>query len=75
MTAPNIGTETMISVTFFSNAAAQTKREVALHLPDLAGRITTTTAPSKVTLPFLKLARFGDLRTAAATASDTMRTS
>ena len=57
------GTEAAISVTFFPNAAAQTKREVALHLPDLANRIATTTAPSKVTLPWLKLATFGDHRT------------
>src|SRR6476469_3862757 len=59
-----IGAEAAISVTFFPNAAAQTKREEVLHLPDLADRIATTTASSKVTLPWLKLATFGDLRTA-----------
>jgi hypothetical protein len=45
--------------------AAATKHEEALHLPDLADRIATTTAASKTTLPWLKLARFGDHRTDA----------
>ena len=53
-----------VTITFFPNAAAQTKREEVLHLPDLAKRIAAATASSKATLPWLKLATFGDLRTA-----------
>lgn len=57
------GAEAVGVVTFFPDFAAATKREEALHLPDLASRIATTTAPTKAALPWLKLARFGDHRT------------
>jgi hypothetical protein len=66
MTFSDIGAAASVSVTFFPNAAAQTKREEVLPLRDLANRIATTTASSKTTLPWMKLARFGDLRTADA---------
>ena len=52
-----------IVVTFFSDYAAATKREQALDLTDLARRIEITTGPDKAHLPWLKCARFGDIRT------------
>jgi hypothetical protein len=60
-----IGAEGVISVTFFADHTAATKREEVLHLHDLASRIASTTAPSKTTLPWLKLATLGDHRTGA----------
>jgi hypothetical protein len=56
------GTPT-VTVTFFSNAAATTKREERLTLAALAELIRTTNADTKQSLPWLKLARFGDART------------
>jgi hypothetical protein len=53
-----------VTVTFFANYAASTKREESLILAALAQRIRTTTAPTKEALPWLKLAKFGDRRTA-----------
>jgi hypothetical protein len=50
------------AVTFFPNWAAQTKREENLTLEALAERIRMTTAPTKEQLPWLKLARFGEVR-------------
>ena len=51
-----------IAVTFFRNYAAATKAE-KLHTPrSLANQIRAVTAVSKDKLPWLKLARFGDLR-------------
>jgi hypothetical protein len=49
-------------VTFFNDYAASTKREELIGLEALADRIRTTTAASKVQLPWLKCARFGDHR-------------
>jgi hypothetical protein len=57
--------EVMVAVTFFPDFAAQTKREEALRLHNLAKRIATTTATSKATLPWLKLGTFGDHTTDA----------
>jgi hypothetical protein len=52
-----------ISVTFFQTFAASDKREERYTLRGLATRIGTVTAASKGQLPWLKLARFGDVRT------------
>jgi hypothetical protein len=52
-----------ITITFFPDAGAATKREQALDLTDLARRIEITTGPDKAHLPWLKCARFGDIRT------------
>jgi hypothetical protein len=51
------------SVTFFSDYAAQTKREHAMTLTALAQLIRDTMAPTKDRLPWLKLARFGNAKT------------
>jgi hypothetical protein len=55
----------IMTVTFFDDYAAQTKREERVSLGELAHRIRTTTAPGKGSLPWLKLARFGDAKTLA----------
>jgi hypothetical protein len=52
-----------VTVTFFDDSSAQTKREENLALGDLAGLIPTTSAPQKSALPWLKLANFGEVRT------------
>jgi Family of unknown function (DUF5906) len=52
-----------IVVTFFTDFTAATKREQALDLTDLARQIEITTGPDKAHLPWLKCARFGDIRT------------
>jgi len=52
-----------VTVTFFENASAQTKRESQISLIALAELIRTTTAPRKDLLPWLKLARFGNRMT------------
>src|ERR1700733_8080463 len=59
------GANQPVLVTFFSNFAAATKQEETICLRDLADRIVNTSAASKGELPWLKLATFGDLRTAA----------
>ena len=51
-------------VTFFADYAAAAKHEMVLDLDDLVRRIKTTTGPTKAGLPWLKLARFGEVRTA-----------
>ena len=53
------GGEMTFAITFFANFAAQTKHEESLSLDALADRVRTTTAATKETLPWLKLARFG----------------
>jgi putative DNA primase/helicase len=50
------------AVTTFKNYAAATKREEPWTLRTLAERIRATTASKKEALPWLKLARFGDIR-------------
>jgi len=50
------------TVTFFADRYAQTKREEVLDLDALAARIHAASAPEKSELPWLKLARFGDVR-------------
>jgi hypothetical protein len=52
-----------VAVTFFRGHAATGKRQEACAIGALAERIRMATAPSKAELPWLKLARFGDLRT------------
>ncbi|MCA3377556.1 MAG: DUF3987 domain-containing protein [Roseomonas sp.] len=54
-----------LAVTFFRDFSASSKQEAEISLRDLIPRLTDTTAPEKAALPWLKLARFGDDRTAA----------
>jgi hypothetical protein len=54
-----------ITVTFFANYSASAKREERIGLEELADLIRRTSADTKDALPWLKLARFGDQRTAA----------
>ena len=51
----------VVIVTFFTNYAATVKREERHTLEALAELIRTTTADTKERLPWLKLARFGDI--------------
>lgn len=51
-------------VTFFKNFAARTMVEEDLTIEQLAEKIKTTQARTKQLLPWLKLARFGDKRSA-----------
>jgi hypothetical protein len=53
----------MIAVTFFSDFAARTKRQVVLSLGAMAELACTTTAAAKEDLPWWKLARFGNYAT------------
>src|SRR3954465_12618858 len=50
------------AVTFFSNAAAAHKHEERFTLRSLADRVSTVTASAKARLPWLKLARFGEMK-------------
>jgi hypothetical protein len=52
-----------VTVTFFQNYAAKTKREEHYTIAALASRIHAVTAAAKAELPWLKLARFGDRAT------------
>jgi len=52
-----------VLVTIFTDYAATTKREQRITLAALAELIQATTAATKESLPWLKLARFGDTRT------------
>jgi hypothetical protein len=54
-----------IVVTLFASYAANTKREACFTAQELADLIRRAMAASKEALPWLKLARFGDQRTAA----------
>jgi hypothetical protein len=51
-----------MTVTFFPNKSAQSQHCIALTLPQLAEQIQLKTGPSKLELPWLKLAVFGDKR-------------
>jgi hypothetical protein len=51
-----------VTVTFFTDARAQLKREEVLQLADLACMIRAMTAGEKSRLPWVKMARFGDAR-------------
>jgi hypothetical protein len=74
ITAPDIDTKAVMAVTFFSDHAAATKREEALHLYELANRIAITTAANKAALPWLKGAKFGDAKTPLVLKPDGKRT-
>ena len=52
-------------VTFFDHVSAKFKREQTVTIEELRNLLLKTTAPSKDLLPLVKLARFGELRTAA----------
>ena len=52
-----------VLVTFFTDFAAQTKREETVTLDELAQAIRQMTASEKRRLPWLKLAKFGDTHT------------
>jgi hypothetical protein len=51
-----------IAVTFFKDYTANTKREQIYSLEELAKEICKTTALTKDVLPWLKFARFGDIK-------------
>jgi hypothetical protein len=51
-----------LTVTFFKSRTAGTKNEEALSLRQLAALVEATSAPSKAELPWVKLAKFGDVR-------------
>jgi hypothetical protein len=55
--------DVQIAVTFFSNYAAASRSEELISPRALARRIQDARAPVKERLPWLKLARFGELRT------------
>ena len=52
-----------INITFFSDEYAKTKTERITSLRDAVSMLTATTAHRKTALPWLKLARFGNLTT------------
>lgn len=54
----------MFHVTFFKDVHAKKAREVVISLQELQQIILAARAPSKEKLPLLKLARFGDQRSA-----------
>lgn len=54
--------DTPFAVTFFTDYKAQSKDEEACTVAALAARIYVETADAKAKLPWLKLARFGDVR-------------
>ena len=58
------GDMSAFAVTLFETFAAQTKRDESLSLDALADRVRTVTAATKEALPLLKLARFGNARSA-----------
>jgi len=49
-----------VTVTFFADFGATSKRQQTLELHDLARLVEQTSAPSKSALPWFKLARFGN---------------
>jgi hypothetical protein len=54
---------TQLTVTFFEDFTASAAMQKTLSVDDLAMLIRRTTAPAKASLPWLKLARFGNTRT------------
>jgi AAA domain len=61
--AAQTGPQSAISVTFFLDQSANRKREERLTPEQLAARINRVSQPSKERLPWLKCARFGEVRT------------
>ena len=57
-------TSVELAVTFFDNYVATDKREEVIAVDELAELIRCTSAPVKDKLPWLKLSRFGNARTA-----------
>lgn len=55
---------TPIPITYFTGPGAQTADRQTVTMRELAKIIDNTSAPDKPSLPWLKLATFGDLRTA-----------
>lgn len=53
----------VLRLTFFRDHAAQTKQEVETSLRALMPRLRDTKAPAKASLPWVKLATFGTVRT------------
>ena len=57
-------TDAPVAMTFFTDYAATTNRREALTFKEFAGRVAIASAPTKAALPWVKLAIFGDVRTA-----------
>jgi hypothetical protein len=53
-------------VTRFPDTHAQTCTQLTVSLRDLAGQLSSITAPTKAELPLYKLAVFGDRRSGTA---------
>lgn len=60
---PDGGTITTLAVTLFYGEGARRKTERVYTLPGLKADILAATAKTKAELPWLKLARFGDVKT------------
>ena len=60
----SINQERTIGLTFFASYAADKKTEAALTMRGLADKIETSNAQRKEWLPWVKMATFGDIRTA-----------
>jgi hypothetical protein len=54
--------EPLVTVTYFADKMAERASEETLSLPRLAAKIQRATARTKDCLPWLKLARFGEMR-------------
>jgi hypothetical protein len=61
--APGGSPDTTVTVTEFFDQYAGRKRETVITLADLADRLRKTTQRQKETLPWVKMARFGDAKT------------
>jgi hypothetical protein len=59
-----------LTITIFEDETAKVKREHQKSLRELAPYIDKKSAPSKAALPWLKLARFGDKRSAVSLRND-----
>ncbi len=60
---PVNGPDSSFAVTFFTSASGSRKTQEQHSLPGLAQLIASRTAPVKASLPWLKLATFGDQKT------------
>lgn len=57
------GLDVPVTVTFFQDATARTKHEQIITLRELVPLLEKTRGPDKASLPWLKLAQFGEQRT------------
>jgi len=57
------GLDIILTVTFFQDAGAKTKQEARMSLRELVPLLRDTRGPDKASLPWLKLAEFGERRT------------